>query len=56
MDVLHICRTEPDETVTELIHEVSGPDAETLDLYREDVDWNQVVDAIFNAHKVISWW
>jgi hypothetical protein len=56
MEVLHICRTKPDETVTALIQEVSGPEAETLDLYKDDVDWNQVVQAIFRADKVISWW
>jgi len=56
MEVLHICRSEPDETVTALIEEVSGPEAETLDLYRDEVDWDQVVEAIFKADKVISWW
>jgi hypothetical protein len=56
MEVLHICRSEPDETVKALIEEVSGPDAETLDLFRGDVDWDRVVEAIFSADKVISWW
>ncbi|MFO7875126.1 MAG: hypothetical protein R6U55_00905 [Desulfovermiculus sp.] len=56
MEVLHICRTEPDETVSTLIQEVSGPEAHILHLYADDVDWEQVVDAIFEAPKVISWW
>lgn len=56
MDVLHICRSEPDETVRALIEEVSGPGAETLDLFREDVDWSRVLEAILAADKVISWW
>jgi hypothetical protein len=56
MDVLHLCRTRPDETVSALIQEVSGPEAETLELYQDEVDWSEVVDAIFRADKVISWW
>jgi hypothetical protein len=56
MEVLHICRTLPDETVSTLIQEVSGPEARILHLYVDDVDWEEVVDAIFDSEKVISWW
>jgi len=56
MDILHICRTEPDETVATLIQDVSGAEAYVLHLYVDDVDWEQVLEAVLDSEKVISWW
>lgn len=56
MDVLHILRSEPDETTRILIQNISGDQAKTLPLYTDDVDWDKVVDQIFAHTKVISWW
>jgi len=56
MDTLHILRSEPDATTSELLEHVVEPNAETVKLYAGDVDWDQLVEAVFAADKVISWW
>lgn len=56
MDVLHILRSEPDETTRTLIEVVSGAETHSYALYEGEVDWNDLLDRIFEAPKVISWW
>lgn len=56
MNVLHILKTEPDETVEDLIRAFADDDAVTVPLYEGDVDWEGLVDEIFAADKVICWW
>ena len=56
MQILHILRTEPDETVTALKTFFSDKEGKTVALYEGDVDWEALVDDIFGAEKVISWW
>ena len=56
MKVLEILRSEPTETVSKMIavHE-SDNDVKTVKLY-ESADYDALVDEIFDADKVISWW
>ena len=57
MRILHLLRTEPSITVERLIdcfYDEEECAVETL--YREDVDWNRLVDDIFSYDKVICWW
>ncbi|UCG07557.1 MAG: hypothetical protein JSV83_02595 [Desulfobacterales bacterium] len=57
MKILHILRTEPDETVKDFIKtSTNGDQAKTAELYNSDIDWSSVVEDIFSYDKVISWW
>jgi hypothetical protein len=62
LTTLHILKSEPDDTVADLIEALSGSDgAMVVNLYRDeisgsDVDWEQLVTDIFKADRVISWW
>lgn len=57
MKTLHIFRTEPDETVKELASLTDpGQEDPRIALYEPDVDWDSLVDDIFAADKIISWW
>jgi hypothetical protein len=56
MKVLHILKTEPDETVEQLMRAFADDEVTTVPLYEGGVDWDGLVDAIFAADKVISWW
>lgn len=60
--ILHLLRSEPDDTVTELISAMSGSDEATVVcLYPDEisgapVDWDRLVDDIMAHEKIISWW
>lgn len=56
MQTLHILRSEPDATTSELLEHVVESKDQTVKLSTGDVDWDQLVDAVFAADKVISWW
>jgi len=56
LTVLHILRTEPDETVQELMEAFAVDESTTISLFEEEVDWPGVVDQIFAAEKTICWW
>ncbi len=57
MKILNIVRSEPDEMVEKCIHAFSqGKDAKVIALYKENVDWQGLVDDIFAYDKVICWW
>jgi hypothetical protein len=56
MQILHLLRTQPDETVASLKKSFSDQKGKTVVLYEGDVDWEALVDDIFAAKKVISWW
>jgi hypothetical protein len=56
MKVLHILKTEPDETIQELTGAFADDEVTIVPLYEGEVDWADVVDQIFAAEKVICWW
>lgn len=57
MKVLHILRSEPDETVEKLSRAVSSENTITVaPLYQGQVNWKALVDEIFTHDKVICWW
>ncbi len=57
MKILHIFRTEPDETVENIVKTTTnGDESKVLELYKGDIDWSRVVDDIFSHEKIISWW
>ena len=57
MKVLHIFRSEPDETVRKIVKSTTnGDQSEVTKLYQDNIDWFRLVDDIFSHEKVISWW
>ena len=55
--ILHILRSEPDETVGK-ITDVMCEDYMTtvVSLYEGFVDWSRLVDKIFESDRVFCWW
>jgi hypothetical protein len=56
MKVLHILKSEPDETVLTLMAGYDGHDVRTIAVYEDDVDWGALVDDVFSHDHVICWW
>ena len=57
MKILHILRSEPDETVQNIVKSTTnGDESKIMELYQENIDWSRLVDDIFSHDKVISWW
>ena len=57
MKLLHIFKTEPDD-ITNTLKGILSLEKETTDfpLYEGDVDYERLVDLIFEHDEVISWW
>jgi hypothetical protein len=57
MKILHILRSKPDEVVKNLIKFSSeGNEAQQFELYKEDVDYDTLIDLVFEHDKIICWW
>jgi hypothetical protein len=57
MKMLHILRSEPDDTVQKLCSLVSkSGESSVKALYEKEVDWDALVDEIFSHDKIICWW
>lgn len=57
MKILSIYRSEPDDTVKKLVEIVTRDrDADSFDLNVDNPDYDALVDKIYEADQVISWW
>jgi len=56
MKVLHILKSEPDETVAGFLEAFADQDVTTVPLFDGDVDWETLVEEIFSHDKIICWW
>jgi hypothetical protein len=57
MRYLHILRSEPDDQARALIDEISGDNEQTqVALYSRGVDYDALVQQVFDNDKVICWW
>ncbi len=57
MKILHIYRSEPDDTTKKLVEIVSRDrEVESFDLNVENPDYDALVDKIFEADQTICWW
>ena len=57
MKILHIFRSEPDETVQNIVKSTTnGDESKVVELYQDNIDWSRLVDDIFLPHTVVSWW
>jgi hypothetical protein len=58
MKTLYLFKSEPDDKTNKIINHLKtiNPDAIAIELYKDDVDWDRVVDLVFIHEKVICWW
>jgi hypothetical protein len=57
MKLLYILKSEPDQHTTTLMDIISeGEELTVFPLYDEEVDYERLVDMIFEHDRVISWW
>ncbi len=56
MKVLHILKSEADETVQSLMKTYEHEEVKTVTLFEGQVDWDALVDDIFGHDTVICWW
>jgi hypothetical protein len=57
MKILHLLRGEPDETTQLFINEASkDKEHAEVPLYQGDTDYDVLIEDIFEADQVITWW
>lgn len=57
MKTLHILRSEPEDIVRKFIEDASqGTKSLERHLYKEGIDYDQLVKDIFESDRVICWW
>lgn len=57
MKTLHVLRSKPDAMVRLLIDEMrAGDDCREIPLHAGAVDYDRLVEAVFQSDRVISWW
>lgn len=57
MKVLHVLKSEPDDTMRELMAPLSeGHDVQQFEMYQGEVDYDKLVEMVFEHDKVICWW
>ena len=58
MKILHILKSEPDETIEQFIQKLSDEEDETTvkPLFQGNIDWHRLLDDIFSHERVICWW
>jgi hypothetical protein len=57
MKMLHIYRSQPDDTVNKLVEVINeGNEAESFDLSTDNPDYDKLVEMLFEADKAITWW
>lgn len=57
MKILHVYRSEPDDILKKLIEPISeGNEVEHFDMYGSDVDYDKMIELVFNHDKIICWW
>ena len=57
MKILHILKTEPDNNTSVLMKMLSEGKEETIfHLYEGELDYEKLLDLIFENDEVISWW
>ncbi len=57
MKILHVYRSEPDETTKKLV-EILNRDRDAMEfkLYVGDPNYDKLVQMIFDADQTVSWW
>ena len=57
MKIVHVYRSEPNDTTKKLVDMVSeGRQTESMNLFGGTPDYGKLVDLIMNADQTICWW
>jgi hypothetical protein len=57
MKTLHILKTEPDKDTRLLIDTLlQGEESSLFKMYDEPVDYEKMIELIFECDKTVSWW
>ncbi len=57
MKILHVLKSEPDEVIKRLMEPTyEGNEVRQFELYRGDVDYDELVKQVFEHDKVPCWW
>ncbi len=57
MKILHVLKSEPDAVIKKVMEPVSKDhEARQFEMYQGDVDYDKLVELIFEHDKVICWW
>ncbi len=57
MKILHIFKIKPDAITTMLAEKISeGKEISTFELYGDDVDYDKLIEIIFEHEKIFTWW
>lgn len=57
MKILNILKSEADKNTTFFIDtQKENHQSDTVALYNKEINWDQLVDDIFNSDQVICWW
>ena len=57
MKILHILRSEPSQMVNDLVDAFSEKhESDKYYLYKDELDYSELVEKIFANDRVISWW
>ena len=57
MKLLHVLKSEPDDVTKKLVEASSkGSEIQQFELYKDNVDYDKLVELVFENDKVICWW
>lgn len=57
MKVLHVLKSEPDDTVKKLLDPwLEGNEVQQFEIYQGNVDYDRLIELVFENDKVICWW
>jgi hypothetical protein len=57
MKILFIYKSEPDGVTQTLANKIGeGHEVLHFELYKDPVDYKKLLDLVFEAEKVITWW
>jgi len=57
MKILHIFKKEPDEETKKLVELMSeGKETKTFELYKGNVNYEELIDLLFECDKAVTWW
>ncbi len=57
MKILNVFKSEPDAVIKKLMEPLSkGKKARQFNMYQGDVDYDKLVELVFENDKVICWW
>jgi len=57
MNILHVFKSEPDAVIKKLIDPLSkGKKTRQFEMFHVDVDYDKLIELVFENDKVICWW